>query len=118
MANFPTPFAGQAALYPVTAAKRYPVMIVQFDDGTEQRYRQSAAVSRFNLVLGQITKEEKDAIVSFFNDCKGSFDATWNLVLGADTYNHMAFASDEIKPVEQSNGMWSLNVSLVQTRKN
>ena len=118
MADFPTPFDGVAALYPVTAAKRYPVAVLQFTDFTEQRYRQSAGVSRFTLQLDQITKAEKDEIVEFFSDSKGSFDATWSLVLGADTYDYMAFAEDKLTATEQSNGIWSMTINVIQTRKN
>jgi hypothetical protein len=115
---FPTPFGGVSALYPVTIGTRYPVKVLQFDDGTEQRFRESAGVVRLTLSLEGMTKTEKDAVVTFFNTSKGSFDATWSITLGASTYSYMAFASDIIDPVEQQNGMWSVTVQLVQTRKN
>ena len=115
---FPTPFNGVSALYPVTRDNRYRVQILKFDDGTEQRYRQSEGVARFTLSMSEITKTEKDSIVSFFNTCKGSFDATWDIVLGGTTYGYMAFADDAIKPTENESGKWSLNIQLVQTRKN
>ncbi len=118
MASFPTPFSGEPALYPATVGKRYPVAVHQFTDGTEQRYRQSAGVHQLALTLDGITKAEKDAVVTFFNDNKGSFDATWDITLGGVLYDYMAFASDEIKAVERENGVWSLSVQLVQTRKN
>ena len=115
---FPTPFNGVSALYPLTAAKRFPVAVLKFTDGTEQRFRQCAGVSAFTLELNQITKTEKDAIFTFFNTCKGTFDATWSITLGSDTYSYMAFADDAIKPTENESGKWSLNIQLVQTRKN
>lgn len=117
MANFPTPFNGAAALYPATIARRFPVAVLKFTDGTEQRYRQSAAVDRLVLDLSQITKAEKDSIVDFFETCKGSFDATWSITLDGSTYPYMAFAGDELKPVETENGIWSLSIPIVQTRK-
>lgn len=118
MASFPTPFSGEPALYPATVGKRYQVTVHKFDDATEQRYRQSAGVHRLTLTLDGITKSEKDSVVDFFNDSKGSFDATWDITLGGVLYDYMAFADDEIAAVERENGVWSLTVQVVQTRKN
>lgn len=115
---FPTPFAGVSALYPLTSAKRYPVAILKFTDGTEQRYRQAAGLNQFTLELSEITGDEKDAIVDFFETCKGSFDATWDLVISGTTYSYMAFADDRIEATENSAGVWSMSIRLVQTRKN
>ena len=115
---FPTPFAGQSVLYPVTAAKRYPVAVLKFTDMTEQRYRQSAGVSRFTLQLDQISKAEKDAIFAFFDSSKGSFDSLWDITIGADNYDYMAFANDTLEATERENGAWSMSIPLVQTRKN
>ena len=117
-AYFPTPFGGSAALYPLMTAKRYPVTILEFSDKTEQRFVQSAGISKFTLTLSEITKAEKDDIVDFFEGVKGDFDATWSLVLGTDTYDYMAFGSDKLTTTETSNGVWSVVVQLVQTRKN
>jgi len=118
MASFPTPFGGVAALYPVVIAKRYPVAILQFTDGTEQRYRQAAAVHRLTLRLDQITGTEKTAIVDFFNTCKGSFDATWDITLAGVTYSYMQFASDDLAATENEDRTWSVTVEILQTRKN
>lgn len=115
---FPTPFSGVAALYPVSIAKRYPVRVLQFDDGTEQRFRQSAAVQRLVLTLDGITGDEKDEIVDFFNTSKGSFDATWSITLGGNTYSYMAFDSDSLEAVEREENSWSMTIRLVQNRKN
>lgn len=115
---FPTPFNGVSALYPLTAAKRFPVAVLKFTDGTEQRFRQCAGVSAFTLELNQITKTEKDAIFTFFNTCKGTFDATWSITLGSDTYSYMAFADDKLDATETTPGIWSMSVKLVQARKN
>lgn len=115
---FPTPFGGVSALYPLTQAKRYPVAVLKFSDGTEQRYRQAAGLNSFTLELAEITATEKDAIVDFFETCKGSFDATWDLVLAGTTYSYMAFADDKIDATESTAGVWSMSIRLVQTRKN
>jgi len=118
MASFPTPFNGVVALYPVTIGKRYPVAVLKFTDASEQRYRQSAAVSRFVLQIDQATRTEKDAISDFFETAKGSFDATWDLTIGGVLYSYLAFADDRMTVTESSNGIWSLTVNIVQTRKN
>jgi hypothetical protein len=118
MATFPTPFTGLSALFPITTAKRFPVAVFKFTDMTEQRYRESAGLNAFTLQFDAITTAEKDEIVTFFSDSKGSFDATWSITLGVDTFDYMAFASDTIAPVMGIDGVWSLSVNIVQTRKN
>lgn len=116
MPSFPTPFGGVAALYPVVVAKRYPVAILQFTDGTEQRYPQSAPVHRLTLRLEQITGAEKDEILDFFKDSKGSF-SSWDLTLGSTTYNYMRFAGDDLPRVENEDQTWSMTVEIEQGRK-
>jgi len=118
MASFPTPFAGVSALYPLTSSKRYPTAIQKWTDATETRWRQSAGLQRLTLQLDQMTKTEKDSIMSFFATCKGSFDATWDITISGTLYDYMAFAADSLMPVEQAGGVWSLTIALVQTRKN
>ena len=115
---FPTPFAGVAALSPLTAASRRPVGVLVFDDGTEQRFVQSAGLTRFVLELSEISTDEKQQIVDFFETSKGSFDATWSIVIDAASYDFMAFADDTIAPQQTSAGVWSMTLNLVQTRKN
>lgn len=116
MPDFPTPFDGAAALYPVTQARRFPVAVLKFSDGSEQRYRQSAGVDRLVLELGEITKAEKDAIMDFAADCKGSF-TTFDITLDGEVFPYMAFAEDDFRPVEKESGVWSMSIPLVQTRK-
>jgi hypothetical protein len=118
MAAFPAPFAGATALYPLIQEKRFPVAVLQFTDFTEQRYRQSAGLAAFTLECYGIDVSAKEDIVEFFEDSKGSFDATWSITIGATTYNYMAFLEDAITAVELQDGMWAVSAKIVQTRKN
>jgi hypothetical protein len=115
---FPTPFGGVVALAPLTAIDRRPTQVLQFDDGSEQRFRQSAGLTHFQLDLSEISTDEKQEVFDFFETCKGSFDSTWTITVDAVDHEHIAFAEDRISATQGTDGTWSLTVKLVQTRKN
>lgn len=118
MASFPALFSGVVSLYPLTRGRRQPVEIQQWSDFTEQRFVQSAEVARFQLTIDDIDATDKATIVAFFATTKGSFDATWDITIGGVTYDYMAFEDDELTCTEAADGLWSIRVAAVQTRKN
>lgn len=120
MASFPALFSGSVSLYPLTRSRRFPVEIQQWSDFTEQRWVRSAELqlSRIQLTIDDVNATDKAAIVSFFEGRKGSFDATWDITIGGTTYEYLAFDSDELACTESTDGLWSIRVTAVQTRKN
>jgi hypothetical protein len=118
MASFPALFSGVVSLYPLTRGRRQPVAIQQWSDFSEQRWVQSAEVARFQLTIEDVNATDKATIVTFFENRKGSFDATWDITIGSDTYDYMAFEDDELNCTESTDGLWSIRVAAVQTRKN
>lgn len=118
MASFPALFSGSVSLYPLTRGRRMPVAIQEWSNFTEQRWRRSAELARIQLTFDDVSTGDKEAIVSFFEQRKGTFDATWDITVGATTYFYMAFESDELSCTESINGLWSLRLTAVQTRKN
>jgi hypothetical protein len=118
MASFPALFSGSVSLYPLTRGRRFPVAIQQWSDYSEQRWVQSAEVSRFQLTIDDVNATDKGSIVTFFEGRKGSFDATWDITIGGTTYNYLAFEDDELACTEATDGLWSIRVAAVQTRKN
>jgi len=118
MASFPALFSGAISLYPLTRGRRQPVAIQQWSDFSEQRWVQSAEVGRFQLTIDDVNATDKATIVTFFTNRKGSFDATWDLTIGADTYSYLAFEDNSLTCTETTDGLWSIRVTAVQTRKN
>jgi hypothetical protein len=118
MASFPALFSGAVSLYPLTRGRRFPVAIQQWSDFTEQRWVQSAELSRFRLTIDDVDAADKATIISFFEGRKGSFDSTWDITIGGTTYSYLAFESDELSCTESTEGLWSIQVSAIQTRKN
>lgn len=118
MASFPALFGGAVAMFPVTRSVRIPVVIHQFSDFTEHRWKQSAETARFVLTLDGITQAAKESIVAFYVVTKGSLDATWDITLAGVLYEYMAFESDELTCTQSQDGLWSLSIPVVQTRKN
>ncbi len=118
MASFPALFSGSVSLYPLTRGRRMPVAIQEWSDFSEQRWRRSAELARIQLTFDDVATADKEAIVTFFEERKGSFDATWDITVGGSTYSYMAFDSDELTCPESTPGLWSLQLTAVQTRKN
>ena len=117
MANFPTPFNGSAALYPITAINRRPVGIIQFSDLSEQRWKRCGPTKAFILRFTQITWAEANTILTFFDSMKGGFDSTWSITLGGTTYNYMVFDSDVYDLQETERGIYRLELSCRQVRQ-
>ena len=74
MATFPLLKTGAVTQYPSARKLRFRNESVRFLDGTEQRYRDSAAPLRqWEIALTQLDETEVAAIRRFFDDSQGAF---------------------------------------------
>lgn len=74
MPEFPKLKTNAVAQYPVTRVQRFHNQIVQFVDGTEQRYRDSANVlRRWEITLKQLDAGELAALEAFFVETQGQY---------------------------------------------
>src|SRR5579864_7199053 len=75
MPNFPTLKTGAVMQYPAKATTRYFTQVLQFVDGTEQRYREyRAPIHEWVIALDLLDEEEMDALDEFFTSQQGQFE--------------------------------------------
>jgi len=68
MASFPTLKTGAVAQYPAERQFRFSTQVVEFLDGTEQRFREySKPLGRWKVRLDQLDATELQAVVTFFD---------------------------------------------------
>jgi hypothetical protein len=116
MAAFPSVRSGSVALYPVTRAREYLTRVVQFSDDSEQRWRVRHPLARFMLEFNDVNGNELSEILEFWRSMKGRFDATWEIAIGGQTYQNMAFDSDDFSFVENRPNRYTVRLSCIQTR--
>jgi hypothetical protein len=118
MASFPTLASGAAVLLPLTQTLHSPVRILQFGDFSTQRFRLSATLRRFQLQLDGLSYADYVSVRDFFEARKGAFDSTWDLTVSGTTYSYLAFESDELAAVENSDSQFTMTIPIRQVRKN
>lgn len=116
MAAFPTIRSGAAALYPVTRSREYVTRVVQFADDSEQRWRVRPALARFTLEFTDINGYDLSEILAFWRSTKGRFDTTWQITIDGQTYQNMAFDSDDFSFIENRPNRYTVRLSCIQTR--
>ena len=68
MASFPTLKTGAVAQYPAERQFRFSTQVVEFIDGTEQRFREyGQPLRRWTIRLDQLDSTELQAVQSFFD---------------------------------------------------
>jgi hypothetical protein len=89
MADFPRLKTGAVAQYPATRERGFETGICRFLDGSEQRYRTSAASRRWAIRLELLDESEMRELESFFRTAQGaagsfSFEDPWDGMVYAD----------------------------------
>lgn len=73
MASFPTLSTGAIAQYPLGCTQQFATDVLQFTDGTEQRYRRFAApLLQWTLRFSLLTETELAALLEFFQQQQGA----------------------------------------------
>lgn len=74
MANFPVLKTGAVAQYPASRTVEFSTRVLQFADGTEQRYRQyDTPLRRWVIRLSLLDGEELANVESFFQSEQGRY---------------------------------------------
>ena len=100
--SLPTVLGGAQALYPVTRSVEFLTTIGINTDASEQRSRARPGLTRFELPYSGIPKSDRDAMATFFDAQKGTYDSTWSFTLGSTTYNNLALEDDSFQSVERA----------------
>lgn len=113
------------ATFPTTVIQRVPTSrtltvpadVVEFLDGSEQRWRSGLPLNAITLAFQDVSGADLTAMRNFIDTVKGAFDSTWSITWGADgnSYPAMALNQDDLPMVAQkSNRRWTGQIKMRQ----
>lgn len=115
--TFPTISRGDVCLYPVTRTLSAATRILQFTNGTEQRFVSAPILDGWVFQYAALSAADVGTLQSFFDDQKGAFDATWSLPFLGGTFTGCCFDQDDFSPVRAVNNRHSLSLKIRQTQQ-
>jgi hypothetical protein len=114
----PTPtFPAVTPSMPLVRRVGVPGRVVEFLDGSEQRWRSADLLNGFDVVFTDVPAADLATVVNFWATTKGAFDATWTFTdVDGTTYPHMGFDQDELTATENAKpGRFSFSLKMRQT---
>jgi hypothetical protein len=88
---------------PIERKLSMPVRVIEFLDGTEQRWAAGDPLNAFTITFGDVPASEFAAVQNWFDTVKGAFDTTWSFTDADGTvYPDMACEADELAGVENA----------------
>ena len=114
MASFPNLKSGTPALHPAARGTVFNTRVVQFEDGSEQRWQGAPALKRWRLIYRGIDGYDVSLVREFFRSVKGRFDKTWDITVDAVLYEDMVFEDDTLAVTELEDGRHDLTLSAIQ----
>lgn len=119
--TLPTVRSGRQALVPLVRRNAFSTTVTQFENGTEQRWRNRAALHQFDLLYQGINKTDALALETFFNSVKGEFDSIldtdFEFTLGATLYQSNCLLEDVFPIRETRVGRYDCGFRFRQTKK-
>ena len=101
--------------YPVTQTLAMPVDVVEFLDGTEQRWRTADALQGFELTFPDVPIADLADLRTFWNTVKGCFDSGFGFTFQGAAYADLGMEADELTEVETRAEKTTVSVKLRQT---
>src|SRR5262245_34769616 len=101
---------------PVDRTLAMPSRVIEFLDGSEQRWAAGDPLNSFALQFDDLVASELSTIVNWVDTVKGAFDSTWSLV-GPDgvTYPFLGLEDDLLSAVESGKAeRYSLSLRMRQ----
>ena len=117
MASFPALRSGQVTMTPMVRERRYRTEVVEFLDGSAQRWAGQEGLAGFQLQFSNLEGYDAANVIEFFRAMKGKFDGTWDLTLAGTLYSNLAFDQDELAATETLPDRFSFTLRVVQIRK-
>src|ERR1051326_1241400 len=104
---------------PLSRTLAMPTRVIEFLDGTEQRWAAGDPLNSFALQFNGVPAAELVLLQSWWDTVEGAVDATWSFTsVDGVTYPHMALDQDELAAVEQTQpGRFNFAVKLRQVAK-
>lgn len=116
MASFPNLQSGNPVLHPAGRGTVYNTRVVQFENGSEQRWQGAPTRKRWTLTYQGIDGYDVSLIRAFFRSVKGRFDSTWDITVDAVLYENMVFEEDGLRVSETEDGKHDVSISAVQVQ--
>lgn len=116
MASLPTVRSGAKALYPIRRTNNFSTRVIQFQNGTEQRWKSRAPLNEFALQYTRINSTDRAALETFWASIKGSFDKTWDFTLST-TYGNCVMLDDKLVIKQTSPLLWDVSFRFRQVAK-
>jgi hypothetical protein len=93
-----------------------PCRVIEFLDGTEQRWAAGDPLNSFALTFQDVPAAELLILQNWFDTVKGAFDSTWGFTsVDGAAYPHMGLDQDELPAVEGGRpGLFSCSVKMRQ----
>ncbi len=118
MATFPKLKTGAVAQYPLARRAQFQNQIVQFVDGSDQRYRDSAGARlEWEIQLSLLDASEMAAIEEFFRVNQGAFGRfefvdPWD----GQVYDNCSIADDDLQLAVVSESGGNTRLTVVRNR--
>ena len=98
MARFPTIASGAVTQYPAAVVESQSVQIIEFLDGSQQRYlSQSRSMRAWRISLDQLTEDELHLLEDFFANQQGMYSTfTFPDPIGGSDVSNCRFAAPEL----------------------
>jgi hypothetical protein len=98
MTRFPTIASGAVTQYPAEVVQSQSVQVLEFLDGSEQRYlTQSRPMRAWRISLDQLSEDELHQLEDFFANQRGMYSSfTFPDPVGGSDVNNCRFADPEL----------------------
>jgi hypothetical protein len=104
------------ALYPLTRLREYSTDVCQFVNGTEQRFKTRAPLTRLKLTYSSLPADDTTGLKDFVDSAKGMFDTTNTITIGTEDLANLTLGQDTIQVTEQESLLYNTQLELRQTQ--
>lgn len=109
------------ALYPLTRSREFSTDVAQFVNGTEQRFKVRAGLTRLKMPYSALVASDASSLKEFVDSAKGMFDPNGTITLtdsfgSSITYNDLTLDQDTIEVTEIEPMLYTTQIELHQTK--
>jgi hypothetical protein len=109
------------ALYPLTRSREFSTDVAQFVNGTEQRFKVRAGLTRLKLPYSALVGSDATSLKEFVDSAKGMFDPNGTITLtdsfgSAISYADLALDQDTIEVTELEPLLYNTQIELHQVK--
>ncbi len=101
--------------FPLGRKVSAPAEVVEFLDGSEQRWRTGPVLNSLSVRLNNCPASEVSAIQAWFEAQRGAYLSDWSITVGSEVLTNMALEADELAATEGEPTRYSMALQLRQT---